>query len=66
LTDQGGKRTVVNVEECPDEVIQFEMPVPPEEQEAETSKLSGAQTSEAAKAAPSKDQPKPRMSVLRF
>ena len=62
LTDQGGKRTVVNVEECPDEVIQFEMPVPPEEQEAETSKLSGAQTSEAAKAAPSKDQPKPRMS----
>ena len=42
LTDQGGKRTVLKVEECPDAVIKFEMPIPPEEQEAEASKIQGA------------------------
>ncbi len=62
LTDQGGKRTVLKVEECPDAVIQYEMPIPPEEQEAEASKLPGVQPTEPAKAAASKDQPKPRLS----
>jgi hypothetical protein len=60
LTDQGGKRTVLKVPECPDQVIQFEMPIPPEEQEAAASKLPGGRQTESASAA--KDQAKPRLS----
>jgi len=62
LTEQGGKRTVLKVEECPDPVIQFEMPIPAEEQEAEGTKLSGARQTESSTAASAKDKTKPRMS----
>ena len=62
LTDQGGKRTVLKVEECPDQVIQFEMPIPPEEQDAAASKLPGGRQTESAGAAAANDQPKPRLS----
>lgn len=61
LLEQGGKRTTLKKEECPEPVIQFEMPIPAEEQEAEGSKLSGARLSESS-AASAKEKPKPRMS----
>jgi len=62
LTEQGGKRTVLKVDECPDPVIQFEMPIPPEEQEAASSKLPVAGAKESTNTATAKDKPKPRIS----
>jgi hypothetical protein len=61
ITQQGGKRTALKVEECPDELIQFELPVPEEEQEADRSKLSGAHNAESSSTAAAKEKSKPRM-----
>jgi hypothetical protein len=56
ISQQGGKGTTLKVEECPDELIQFELPLPEEEQEADRSKLSGPHggTSASTSAAPQK------------
>ncbi|MGD0654612.1 MAG: hypothetical protein ABSA16_09730 [Thermoguttaceae bacterium] len=62
LTEQGGKRTVLKVDECPDPVIQFEMPIPPEEQDAASSNLPAAGATESKSAVAAKDKPKPRIS----
>jgi hypothetical protein len=62
LTEQGGKRTALKVDECPEPLIQFEMPIPAEEQEAVGSKLSGARSSEVSAAASAMEKPKPRLS----
>lgn len=59
---QGGNRSSLKVEECPEPLIQFEQPVPAEEQEADRSKLLGAHSSESSLAAAAKEKPKPRRS----
>ena len=61
ITQQGGKRSALKVKESADPLIQLEMPIPPEEQEAEGSKLSVARPSESPSAAVAKEKPKPRL-----
>lgn len=46
---RGAKRTELKVEECPDAVVQFDLPQAEEEKEAGRSTLRGSEKSEAAK-----------------
>lgn len=61
LTELGAKRSALKVEESAAELIQFELPIPEEEQEADRSKISGSQHPDSSSSAASKDAPKPRM-----
>lgn len=58
LTEQGGKRTMLKVPECAEALIQFEMPIPAEEQEAGRSELSQPRQGESSGAASAKEPPR--------
>lgn len=55
LTKQGAKGSTIKIAECPEPVIQFEMPIPTDEQEADRSKLPGGRSETA------KEKAKPKM-----
>ncbi|MGW8257015.1 MAG: hypothetical protein ACWGMZ_05990 [Thermoguttaceae bacterium] len=63
ITDQGGKRSTLKVEESADDVIRFEMAIPEEEQEAVRSKLPDSKSlgAHSTPAVPTREAPKPRV-----
>ena len=61
LTKQGAKGSNLKLEECAEPILQFELPVPADEQEAARSKLPDTRGKESSATASAKEKTKPHM-----